>query len=43
MVPAEGSFVDFRQRESPSLVWLDDVGKVIVEVVVGSIAPGRLC
>ena len=38
VVPAEGSFVDFRKGKSTPLVGVDNVGEVIVEVVERDIA-----
>lgn len=42
MVPAKGSLVDLCEGESSPLVGVLDVDEVVVEVVVGSIATGRL-
>lgn len=39
---AEGSLIDFRKSESATLVGILDMGKVVVEVVEGSVAAGSL-
>jgi hypothetical protein len=42
MVPSKRSFVDLSESESSSLIRILNVCEVIVEVVEGSIATGRL-
>ena len=41
MVPAKRSFVDFGEREAAALVWVLDMGEVVVEVVKGVVAARR--
>ena len=42
MVPAKGSFIDFRQGESSTLIGVLDVSIIIVEIMEGGIAARRL-
>jgi hypothetical protein len=42
VVPAERSLVDLGESKSPALIRVGNVGKVIVEVVEGCVATGRL-
>ena len=43
VIPAERSLVYLRQSQSSALVGVGDMSVIIVEVVKGSIASGRLC
>lgn len=38
VVPAERSLVNLSESKTPSLIWVLDVGEVIVEVVEGVVA-----
>lgn len=42
MVPAKGSFVDFGESKTTTLIGVLDVSKVIVEVVEGGVSTSSL-
>lgn len=42
MVPSEWSLVDLSESETTTLIWILDVGEVIVEVVESRVSTGGL-
>ena len=42
MVPAEGSFVDFSESKTTTLIGVSDVSEVIMEVVEGGVSTSSL-